>query len=120
MHCLQPAGRENPDNEAIYSRPAMRKIALVVFALALALGYFSPWLASADDGPILFLWFNWLPTLAAQWFVLDDWAALALDVLILAAQYLALFAVVGVLGRPAIKFVVDFARAHRHRSGLVR
>jgi hypothetical protein len=91
-----------------------------LFVVALLMGYVSPWLASPDDGVILFLWFNWLPNVAAQWFVLGDSAALALDVLVLAAQYLALFAVVWFLGRPAIKFVGDFARAHRHRSGLVR
>lgn len=92
----------------------------VLFALAVVLGYVSPWLAGADNGPILFLWFNWLPMLAAAWFELDDWAALALDVMVLAVQYMALFAVAGYLGRPALKFVADFARAHRHRSGLVR
>jgi hypothetical protein len=58
--------------------------------------------------------------LAAQWFELANWAALALDVSVLAAQYLALFAVVGYLGRPAINFIADFSCAHRHRSGLVR
>ena len=52
--------------------------------------------------------------------MLEDWAALALDVLVLTAQYLALLAVVGYLGRPIIKFVGDFAFAHRHRSGLMR
>lgn len=74
----------------------------------------------AINGTILFLWFNYLPTLAAQWFELADWAALALDVSVLAAQYLALFAVLGYLGRPTLKFVADFTRTHRHRSGLVR
>ena len=56
---------------------------VVLFVAAVVLGYVSPWIASPDDGPILFLWFNWLPTLAAEFFVLDGWAALALDVMVL-------------------------------------
>ena len=92
----------------------------VLFVVALVLGYVSPWLASPHDGLILLLWFGFLPELAAQLFALDDWAALALDVSVLTAQYLALFAVVVFVGRPATKFMGDFARAPRHRSGLVR
>lgn len=98
-------------------KPTLRYAALIL--VAVFLGFVSPWLSGADDGPILALWFNWLPTLAAQWFEGPEWAELALDVLVLAAQYLVLFAVLGLL-RPLGTVAWHFIRAHRHRSGLVR
>ena len=55
----------------------MGKATLVL--VAIILGYLSPWLASPDDGQFLFLWFNWLPTLAAQWLSTSS-APLALTV----------------------------------------
>jgi hypothetical protein len=96
----------------------MRKTALIVAAIIL--GYFSPWMASADNGTILFLWFNWLPTLAALW--LDpqgEAAALALDVGVLAVQYLWLFILIADLGKLA-RIGADFLSGPKHRSGLVR
>lgn len=82
----------------------MLKTALVV--LAIVLGYLSPWLASPDDGAILFAWFNWLPILADQWLLLDGTPALVLDVSILAAQYLAVFVAAAPLLRPASQLLL--------------
>jgi hypothetical protein len=96
----------------------MRILALITSALVL--GYFSPWMESADDGLLLALWFNALPTMAAPWFELGPFGARALDVSILAAQYLALYAVLAPAVRPAARFLADFLSAPRHRSGLVR
>ena len=90
-----------------------------LFLIAVVLGFVSPWLSSPNDGRIVALWFTWLPTLAAQLFEGTEWAELALDVMVLAAQYLALFAVMGLL-RPLGTVAWHFVRAHRHRSGLVR
>lgn len=91
----------------------------VLFLIAVVLGFISPWLSSPDDGPMLALWFNWLPTLAAQWFEGPEWAELAVDVMVLAAQYLALFALLLLLP-PLGRIARDFVCAHKHRSGLVR
>jgi hypothetical protein len=96
----------------------MVRVALV-FA-ALVLGYISPWLASADNGLLLHLWFNFLPEIAAQWIWTDNLPlALAVDVCVLAAQYLGLFAVVGRF-RPLANIAADFIHGPRHRRGLVR
>lgn len=97
----------------------MRKIIILVLA-AYVLGFVSPWLASPDNGPVLYAWFNWLPFLADQWLLPESASlALALDVSVLAVQYIALFAAVVAL-RPMGKALVDFLSAPRHRSGLVR
>ena len=96
----------------------MRKAIFVLAAIVLA--YFSPWMASPDDGLILWAWFNWLPTLAAQWSMTDSQPlALAVDVAVLTAQYLALFAVIGLL-RPLAMLAADFVKGPRHRNGLVQ
>lgn len=95
----------------------MRTTALIIAAVVL--GFISPWLAGPDDGTALFLWFNWLPIWADQLFMLEGWAALALDVTVLAVQYLALFAVAAGLRR-AVRVLFHFVRGPRHRAGLVR
>ena len=96
----------------------MRPIALVLTAALLA--YFSPWMASPDDGLIMWAWFNWLPTLAAQWTMTSSLAfALTVDVGVLTLQYLCLFSVIALL-RPLVSIAADFISAPRHRRGLVR
>jgi hypothetical protein len=77
-------------------------------------------MASPDDGPILFIWFNWLPIVADQWLLPEGvWMATALDVAVLALQYLAP-CVLYVLAYPLLKVAADFLRRSRHRNGLVR
>lgn len=96
----------------------MRKTGLLLAAVLL--GYFSPWIASADDGLVLWLWFNWLPTLAALWLWTESPSlATAIDVSVLAAQYLVLFYVIGRM-RPLVNIATDFVRGPRHRRGLVQ
>jgi len=94
---------------------------IIALILATVLGFVSPFLASPDDGPILWTWFNWMPMRMDQWLMPAGEAnALALDVGVLAAQYLLLFALVAGMRR-AGRLVLDFVRAPRHRSsGLVR
>ncbi|MES2784710.1 MAG: hypothetical protein V4684_04545 [Pseudomonadota bacterium] len=96
----------------------MGKATLVL--VAIILGYLSPWLASPDDGQFLFLWFNWLPTLAAQWLSTSSAPlALTVDVFVLAAQYLALFAVAARVG-PLATIAADFMSGPKHHTGLIR
>lgn len=70
----------------------MRKI-IAALVIAIVLGFVSPFLASPDDGPILWAWFNWMPMLLEVWLPQESEAtALVLDVGVLATQYLLLFA----------------------------
>ena len=40
---------------------SMRNKIIAVLVLPIVLGLVSPFLASPDDGPILWTWFNWMP-----------------------------------------------------------